>query len=56
MCHLRDLDDCFNAIANLLNDEGVFVFEYPSLLRMLERGSYDQIYDEHAHIFCNGIR
>ena len=51
MCHIQDLDDCFNAIANLLNDEGVFVFEDPSLLRMLERGSYDQIYDEHAHIF-----
>ena len=27
------------------------MFEDPSLLRMLERGSYDQIYDEHAHVF-----
>jgi len=51
ICHIQDLDDCFQAVANLLSDEGVFVFEDPSLLRMLERGSYDQIYDEHAHVF-----
>ena len=51
ICHMQDLDDCFSAVANLLSDKGVFVFEDPSLLRMLERGSYDQIYDEHAHVF-----
>ena len=51
ICHIQDLDDCFQAVANLLSDEGVLVFEDPSLLRMLERGSYDQIYDEHAHVF-----
>ena len=51
ICHIQDLDDCFQAVANLLSDKGVFVFEDPSLLRMLERGSYDQIYDEHAHVF-----
>ncbi len=51
ICHIQDLDDCFSAVANLLSDKGVFVFEDPSLLRMLKRGSYDQIYDEHAHVF-----
>jgi len=51
ICHIQDLDDCFSSVANLLSDDGVFVFEDPSLLRMLERGSYDQIYDEHAHVF-----
>ena len=51
ICHIQDLDDCFSAVANLLSDKGVFVFEDPSLLRMLERGSYDQIYDEHSHVF-----
>ena len=51
ICHIQDLDDCFSAVANLLSDKGVFVFEDPSLLRMLEIGSYDQIYDEHAHVF-----
>ena len=51
ICHIHDLDDTFKAVANLLSDDGVFVFEDPSLLRILERGSYDQIYDEHPHIF-----
>jgi methylation protein EvaC len=51
ICHIQDLDDTFQAVKNILSKSGVFVFEDPSLLRMLERGSYDQIYDEHAHIF-----
>ena len=51
ICHIQDLDDCFQAVYNLLSDDGVFVFEDPSLIKMLTRGSYDQIYDEHAHVF-----
>ena len=51
ICHIHDLNDTFSAVADLLSDDGVFVFEDPSLLRILERGSYDQIYDEHPHIF-----
>jgi methylation protein EvaC len=51
ICHIQDLYECFAAVKNILSENGVFVFEDPSLLRMLERGSYDQIYDEHAHIF-----
>tara|TARA_E500000331_G_scaffold355256_1_gene410295 strand:- start:1377 stop:2540 length:1164 start_codon:yes stop_codon:yes gene_type:complete len=51
ICHIHDLNDTFNAIHNIISDEGVFIFEDPSLLRILERGSYDQIYDEHPHIF-----
>ncbi len=51
ICHVHDLDDTFTAVKNLLSEDGIFVFEDPSLLRMMERGSYDQLYDEHAHIF-----
>jgi len=51
ICHIQDLDDAFLAVKNLLSEDGIFVFEDPSLLRMMERGSYDQLYDEHAHIF-----
>ena len=51
MCHVQDLDDAFTAIYNCLSDDGVFVFEDPSLEKMITRNSYDQIYDEHAHIF-----
>ena len=51
ICHIHDLDETFKAVKNLLSKGGVFVFEDPSLLRILERNSYDQIYDEHPHIF-----
>ena len=51
ICHIHDLDDTFTAVRNLLSENGIFVFEDPSLIRMMERGSYDQLYDEHAHIF-----
>jgi len=51
ICHIHDLDDTFKAVKKVLKPNGIFVFEDPSLLRILERGSYDQIYDEHPHIF-----
>jgi len=51
MCHIQNLSEAFSAIETCLSDNGVFVFEDPSLLQMLDRGSYDQIYDEHAHVF-----
>lgn len=51
MCHIPEIDEAFLSIANTLSSNGVFVFEDPSLSKMIERVSYDQIYDEHAHIF-----
>ena len=51
MCHIPDIEGAFLAIEKVLNSDGVFVFEDPSLLEMISRNSYDQIYDEHAHIF-----
>ena len=51
ICHIQNLDEAFDAISKSLSSSGVFVFEDPSLLKMMERNSYDQIYDEHAHIF-----
>jgi methylation protein EvaC len=51
MCHIQDLSEAFTSVSRSLSSTGVFVFEDPSLLKMIERGSYDQIYDEHAHIF-----
>ena len=35
----------------LLKDDGIFIFEDPSLAEMINNNSYDQIYDEHPHIF-----
>ena len=49
--HINDLDGVFEAARGVLSDRGVFVFEDPSLLRVIKRGSYDQFYDEHPHMF-----
>ena len=49
--HINDLEDTFQAAANLLTGMGVFVFEDPSCLSVLKQNSYDQIYDEHPHLF-----
>jgi hypothetical protein len=49
--HIEDLAEVFNAVDHALTDEGVFVFEDPSLYNVLNNTSYDQFYDEHAHVF-----
>ena len=51
MCHLPDLNDIAKGAFNLLNEKGVLIFEDPYLGSMLEKVSYDQIYDEHVYIF-----
>lgn len=51
ICHIPDLDDAFQAVESLLEDDGLFIFEDPSLIEMISKNSYDQIYDEHPHIF-----
>ena len=51
MCHIPDIQEAFAAVEKVLDTDGVFIFEDPNALFMLLRNSYDQIYDEHAHIF-----
>ena len=51
MRHLPDLNDIAKGAYNLLNNSGVLIFEDPYLGSMLEKVSYDQIYDEHVYIF-----
>ncbi len=51
ICHIPDLDETFKAVHTLLSDTGLFIFEDPSLAQMINTNSYDQIYDEHPHIF-----
>lgn len=51
MCHIP----CFHSIAEginiLLKDDGVAMFEDPYLGDIIEKTSYDQIYDEHVFFF-----
>ena len=49
--HIHDLDDAFQSINLILNDDGVFILEDPSLLEVIKNTSYDQFYDEHAYVF-----
>lgn len=51
ICHIPDLDQTFAAVHDVLSDDGVFIFEDPSLAQMINTNSYDQIYDEHPHVF-----
>ncbi|MFN7662608.1 MAG: methyltransferase domain-containing protein [Alphaproteobacteria bacterium] len=51
MCHIPDLDSVGRGVDALLNDTGIFVFEDPYLGSMIQKTSYDQVYDEHVYIF-----
>ena len=51
MCHIPDLHSVAKGIKILLKPDGVLMFEDPYLGDIVEKVSYDQIYDEHAFYF-----
>jgi methylation protein EvaC len=51
MCHIPDLKNIAEAAYLALDENGVLIFEDPYLGDMIEKTSYDQIYDEHVYIF-----
>ena len=51
MCHIPYLHSVAAGIKLLLKPDGKFIFEDPYLGDILEKTSYDQIYDEHAFYF-----
>jgi methylation protein EvaC len=51
MCHIPDLNGIAKGADILLKQDGVLIFEDPYLGAMLEKTSYDQIYDEHVFMF-----
>ncbi len=54
MCHIPYLHSVVEGIRLLLKPKGVLIFEDPFLGDIVEKTSYDQIYDEHAFYFCAG--
>ncbi len=57
ICHIPDINSLFKCVETSLKDDGVFIFEEPYLGSMIEKTSYDQIYDEHFYMFsANSIR
>lgn len=51
MCHIPYLHSVAAGVKLLLQPRGVLVFEDPYLGDIVEKTSYDQIYDEHAFYF-----
>jgi methylation protein EvaC len=51
ICHIPDLQSALKAIFSLLSPNGIFIFEDPSVYSVVQANSYDQFYDEHAHLF-----
>ena len=51
MCHIPYLHSVAAGIRILLKPNGVLIFEDPYLGDIIEKTSYDQIYDEHAFYF-----
>ena len=49
--HIPNLDEVFKAIKKILDKNGLFIFEDPYILSVIKNVSYDQFYDEHAHVF-----
>jgi hypothetical protein len=49
--HVDDLDDLLAGVANLLQSDGVFVFEVPYLGEFLDRSEFDTVYHEHLSYF-----
>lgn len=51
ICHIPYIHSVLAGIAQLLKPSGVFIFEDPYLGDIVEKTSYDQIYDEHVFYF-----
>jgi len=51
MCHIPDLHSVARGVKSLLKPDGVFIFEDPYLGDIVEKVSFDQIYDEHVYYF-----
>ncbi|MCK4669648.1 MAG: class I SAM-dependent methyltransferase [Nanoarchaeota archaeon] len=50
-CHIEALHEVAEGVSALLDDKGVYVFEDPYLVDIMDQNAYDQIYDEHVWYF-----
>ena len=51
MCHIPYMHSIYDGVKTLLKDDGVFIFEATYLGEIIEKTSFDQIYDEHVFLF-----
>jgi SAM-dependent methyltransferase len=52
VAHINDLHALVRGLDSLLQQNGVFVFEAPYLVHLLEKLEYDTIYHEHLSYLC----
>jgi len=50
-CHIEDFVSYIKCVTKMIGKDGVFVFEDPYFLDIVEKTSYDQVYDEHLWYF-----
>ena len=48
IAHLKDPDQVFKGVENLLKDKGIFILEVPHLLNIINKNQYDNIFHEHV--------
>ena len=51
MHHIEDINGVVKGMANLIKEDGIIITEDPSLLEMLKKNAYDQVYAEHMYIW-----
>lgn len=51
LAHVDDLNSFLSAVALILDSSGVFVFEVPHLLALMDNTQFDTIYHEHLSYF-----
>ena len=49
--HISNLHSVFYNVSRILEDNGTFIIEEPSLLETIKKNSYDQFYNEHIYVF-----
>ncbi|MCA9400226.1 MAG: class I SAM-dependent methyltransferase [Candidatus Omnitrophica bacterium] len=50
-CHIEDINSVFEGIALLLKEDGTLYFEDPYIYDIIQKTSFDQIYDEHVYYY-----
>lgn len=51
ICHIENINSVFEGVNVLLKKDGVFFFEEPYLYDIVQKSSFDQIYDEHIYFY-----
>lgn len=51
LAHVPAIPDVLTGVRLLLDDDGLFVLETPSIVELIRRGLYDTVYHEHAYCY-----